>query len=397
MDRRAIATPDTNGYRPAGQMQTLDSVYVTLAVIQTVVWILAIRLADPYEHESLSLIGLMAIWGATAAALVAWDWNERAKHLLSDDMARVFGPAITTPVLEETAKGIALVVVFVAAYLLHRRFGFRPLEGAAHGLVFGAAIGMGFAFTEDVQYGLQPDPRLHLLVARFHLLIARRDFFGYGALHHALFTAAFGVGLGLAFSTTRKVMRVLWPTFGLLTAIGLHALNNGLESLVLVVRFGFDDVAAWLKDPKSAPQAFFDAQPQAARIASAVDILVFLAAGIGLWMWLARQRRVITEELTTEAASGLVSRRDIALTPRYWRRQRRRWQLIRSGQLQRARAEEFLHIRLARLAFAARRARSSPAGTAASLADPREAVRRAKAEVRFARLVESSDLHESAV
>ena len=361
-------------------MEKFNSVYVTLAVIQTVIWILAIRLADPYEHESLGLIGLMAIWGSTGAALVAWDWDNRAKNVLPSDVARVCGLAITTPIVEEGAKGAALVIVFVAAYVLHRKFGFRPLAGAAHGLVFGAAVGMGFAFTEDVQYGLR---------SGFPALIGRRDFFGYGALHHALFTAAFGVGLGLAFSTTRKVMRVLWPVFGLLTAVGLHALNNGFERFMLVDRFGLDNVSEWLKKPNGEPQVFDDAQSHAARIASGVDIVVFVAAGIGLWLWLARQRRVITQELTTEAASGLVSRRDIELTPRYWRRQRRRAQLIRRGELQRARAEEFLHVQLARLAFAARRSKRSPRAAPANLAGAREAVRRAKAEVRFARLVET--------
>jgi hypothetical protein len=321
----------------------------------------------------------MAIWGATGAALLAWKWNDHARNLLPVDV-RVLGIAITTPIVEETAKGVALVVVFVGAYLFHRRFGFRQLAGPTDGLVYGAAVGLGFAFTEDVQYGLR---------SGVHELVARRDFFGYAALHHALFTAAFGVGVGLAFWTTRKLMRVLWPVFGLLAALALHALNNGFERFALVLRFGLHDVNTWLLAGDGAPQTFKDAQSHAARIASGIDIFVFVAAGIGLWFWLRWQRRVITEELTAEAASGLISRRDIELTPRYWRRQQRRGQLIRRGELQRARAEEFLHIRLARLAFAARRAKHSLETAPASLADAREAVRRAKAEVRFARLVET--------
>ena len=284
-------------------------------------------------------------------------WNVRAKNLLPVD-ARVLGIAITTPIVEETAKGIALVVVFVGAHLLHRRFGFRQLAGPTDGLVYGAAVGLGFAFTEDVQYGLRSG--VHELVARTRFLrlchaasrpVHRRvrSWLGNGVLDH-----------------TRKVMRVVWPFLGLVVALALHTLNNGFERFVLVARFGLHDVNAWLQSD-AAPQKFTDAQRQAARIASGIDIAVFVAAGIGLWLWLKWQRRVITEELTTEAASGLISRRDIELTPRYWRRQRRRGQLIRRGELQRAHAEEFLHIRLARLAFAARRAKHSPATMAASL------------------------------
>jgi RsiW-degrading membrane proteinase PrsW (M82 family) len=311
---------------------------VTFAVIQTVILLLAIRLLDPYEHEPLSLLGIMAVWGATGASLIAWDSN-------ASDRA--------VPIVEETAKGTALVIAFLLAYGFSRRFGGRRLEGATAGLVYGAAIGLGFAFTEDVQYGL---------TFGIHKLIVRRDYLGYGSLTHALFTAVFGVGLGLAFVTRRKLMRVVWPVAGLLLAITLHELNNGLKSF-------------------------------SGRVVMA---LAFASAGTAIWFWLAFQRGVITDELTTEAQHGLVSPRDIKLTPRYWRRQKRRWDLLRAAQLQRARAEEVLHTQLARLAFAKRRYDESVPAEAKNVTDLREATRRAKAEVRFARLVETRDADEHA-
>jgi RsiW-degrading membrane proteinase PrsW (M82 family) len=324
------STPATVRVQVVASLQALA---VTFAVIQTVILILAIRLLDPYEHEPLTLIGLMAVWGAAGATLIAWDWNDRIAP---------------TPVVEEVAKGTALVVVFVVAYWSSRRFGGRRLEGATAGLVYGAAIGLGFAFTEDVNYGL---------FNGLGDLVARRNYLGYGALTHSLFTAVFGVGLGLAFVTRRKVMRVVWPALGMLTAIALHWLNNDLDGA----------------------------------LGNAYINLVFVVAGVAIWFWLAQQRGVITTELTTEARHGLVSSRDIKLTPRYWRRQQRRWSLVRSAQLQRARAEEFLHVQLARLAFAKRRYDESAPSEARNVTDLREGVRRAKAEVRFARLVEARD------
>jgi RsiW-degrading membrane proteinase PrsW (M82 family) len=358
---------------------SLDSLYVTFTVIQTVVLILAIRLLDPYEHEPLSLIGLMAVWGGTGAALLAWTWNARAKALLPNSVGLVFGSAITTPVVEEVAKGATLAIVFALAYWLHRRFGARQLGGVTDGIVYGTAIGLGFAFTEDVQYGL-----MHGIDA----LVARRNFFGYGALHHAIFTAAFGVGLGMVVWTKRRAMRVLWPIVGLLIAIGLHALNNGLTDVLLVRKFGLDQLAERAASGTSETTAAYEAARQSAdRIASLVDYLLFLAVGLAVWLWLALQRRVITTQLIDEAGAGIVTSRDVELTPYYWRRQRRRWNLIRRRQVQRARVEEALHVHLARLAFAKWRQAKGAFADKGEVDRSRLEVARLKAEQRFVRLV----------
>lgn len=367
-------------------MRSLDSLFVTFAVIQTVVLLLAIRLIDPYEHEPLSLIGLLVVWGATGAALIAWTWNDRAKDLLPDDVTLALGAAITTPVVEETAKGAALLVVFALTYWLHRRFGARQLAGINDGIVYGAAIGLGFAFTEDVQYGL---------VKGFDALVARRDFFGYGALHHALYSALFGVGLGMIVWTKRKAMRLVWPIIGLLVAIGLHALNNGLAKGLLVRRFGLAPVASWTAGDAPIPLGFEAAERSFESIAAIVDLFVFLAAGLGVWLWLARQRRIIADQLSDETESGIVTSRDVSLTPHYWRRQRRRWDLTRRRQLQRARVEEALHVQLARLAFAKWRAAEGAMTVEGDVDRGRASVTRLKAESRFVRLVDSASAADS--
>jgi hypothetical protein len=262
------------------------------------------------------------------------------------------------------------------------------LGGVTDGIVYGAAIGLGFAFTEDVQYGL-----MHGTEA----LVARRNFFGYGALHHALFTAAFGVGLGMAVWTKRRAMRVVWPIVGLLVAIGLHALNNGLTDVLLVRQFGLDQLAERAASGESETTAAYEAARHwADRIASLVDYLLFLAIGVAIWLWLARQRRVITSQLTDETASGIVTSRDIELTPYYWRRQRRRWDLIRRRQVQRARVEEALHVHLARLAFAKWREAQGAVADNGEVDRSRLEVDRLKAEQRFVRLVGTPSERSSA-
>jgi hypothetical protein len=107
--------------------------YMTYAVIQALVVLFVIRLFDAYEREPLSLVVLMAIWGATGAAALALAGNEAVRHVLSPDASIVFGNAVAPPVIEESAKGLARSGI--TAPLRHRHrpgdHPFSPLEGGA--------------------------------------------------------------------------------------------------------------------------------------------------------------------------------------------------------------------------------------------------------------------------
>ena len=115
--------------------------YMSYAVIQAVVVLLLIRLVDLYERQPLSLLALMAGWGATGAAAIALLGNEAVKSMLDPAARIVFGNAIAPPIVEESAKGLALIAAVGPIRLLSRRLGVPVFEGVTAGIVYGAAVG----------------------------------------------------------------------------------------------------------------------------------------------------------------------------------------------------------------------------------------------------------------
>ncbi|MGL1654814.1 PrsW family glutamic-type intramembrane protease, partial [Vibrio parahaemolyticus] len=55
-----------------------------------------------------------------------------------------FSSVVQAPIVEEIAKGLGLLLLYAGA----RRY----LDGPVDGIVYGALIGAGFAFTENIQY-----------------------------------------------------------------------------------------------------------------------------------------------------------------------------------------------------------------------------------------------------
>ena len=336
---------------------------VTYAVVQTIVFLLLIRLTDLYEREPVSVLALMALWGAVGATAISAAGNALLDGVLPPDVDYVFGRAIYAPVVEELAKGVALVAFVVVSLRARGRFGIPHFEGITDGIVYGAAVGLGFAFTEDVLYLLLGAAEGGLQEGLVTYL-SRRDFFGVSMFHHAVYSAAFGVGLGLARWSRRLTARVALPVLGLLVAVLLHAINNGLVRLVLYLRHGLDLTAAYLAGALE-PGLAEGFSSEASRLVVIVRIIDYVVIGLFValvLLWLRYQRRVIAEELAEEADRGLISRTELDLMPRYWMRSRWYWQLIRTGQWERWRLLKRIHNELVDLALLKRRVGSEGAG-----------------------------------
>jgi len=327
------------------------SLIITYAVVQTVVFLLLIRFIDPYEREPVSLLAVMALWGAIGATSLSALGNQLIRGWLPTDVAIVFGRALSAPVVEELAKGIALIIFVIVSVRARGRFGMPRFEGITDGIVYGAAVGLGFAFTEDILYLLIGASRLGLEEG-FVGYLARRDFFGLGMLHHAIYSAAFGVGLGLATWSLKRGAKVAFGVAGMIVAMALHAFNNGWVQVTLVRRFGFDKVLAYSQGRGGRARS---EMAETARSASnVIDLadLVLVVVFVGLIaLWLRYQRRVIREELEEEAGAGLISRTELLLLPKYWQRTIWYWQLIRTGQWERWRLLRRIHNELVNLAF----------------------------------------------
>jgi protease PrsW len=332
---------------------------VIFALIQAVVFLLLIRFLDLYEREPLNALALMAAWGATGAVALSLAGNAIVLGLLPPALEKTFGSALAGPLVEEVAKGLAVVVTFSLSWWAARRFGLLELEGLTDGMVYGAAVGLGFAFTEDLLY-LFNEADEQGLGAGLSEYASRVDFFGVGQLGHAVYTAAFGAGLGLATWSRSWRGRLGFPLLGLVAAMLMHAVHNGLPSFALAWRYGLENAAAAMAG-RSVPGDLF-AQMQAtaewANTASKVADYAFVAVFVALTvLWLLYQRRVIRDELEEETRAGFLHHEEWQLMFRYWGRSKWYWQLLWEGGLERWRLLRRIHNELVDLAFLKRRLR----------------------------------------
>jgi predicted ATPase/RsiW-degrading membrane proteinase PrsW (M82 family) len=306
--------------------------YVSYAVVQAIVVLLLIRLVDPYGREPLGLLAVMVAWGATGAALIALAGNRAVRAMMSDTTRDVFGNAIAPPIVEEAAKGIALLAAVGPIRWIGKRFGMTLFEGVTSGIVYGAAVGLGFAFTEDVFYFVN-EAQNQGLQSGLDVFLHRRDFFGPAMLHHPLWTAAFGAGLGAATWTTSRAGKVFFPLAGFSLAVLMHAINNGLVEAVLTLRYGLTQTAAWARGEIVDP-ALEDTASTLVTFTNLLDLYVIAMFVAAVVLWIRYQRRIIREELADEVDPTV-------LKPS--------WELLSQGQFERWRHQRRLQRELATL------------------------------------------------
>ncbi|WP_282793747.1 PrsW family intramembrane metalloprotease [Streptomyces sp. CC224B] len=218
-------------------------------------------------------------WGACAAALIAILANSFATRWIATATADpagadTLGATVIAPVVEESAKAAAVLLVF-----LFRRADFT---GVVDGFVIAGVTATGFAFTENILYlgnafgtdQLNGESGLaSVTAATFFVRVVMSPF------AHPLFTALTGIGFGIAAVTAEHhtVRRTVLPCAGLLLAMGLHAFWNGSA--------GFGEYG------------FF------------VVYAAFMLPVFGLLTWLAvwlrrRELRIVRQELPVYVAAG---------------------------------------------------------------------------------------------
>jgi hypothetical protein len=239
-----------------------------------------------------------------------------ATRQVADFLTVVF----VAPVVEEFTKGLALFIIFVVAYLASRRRRLIEFAGVMDGIVYGSAVGFGFALAEDILYGVQFGAETFLV---------RRILGGFA---HAAFTSLTGIGIGLIPFVQNRALRIIPPLLGLLGAILLHATFNFLATTLGLAAYLFMFVV----------------------------VLVYLVVIV---VCLAFERHVIRVELRDEVDRGLISAEEYAILPTYFRRTGYYLRLIFSGRL----GEWFgvckVHSATVDLAFAKRLARRWPTPT----------------------------------
>jgi RsiW-degrading membrane proteinase PrsW (M82 family) len=201
---------------------------------------------DRREPEPWWLLVLGFLWGAVVATAMALVLEGAASQqvvsLFADEAGLVdttqlgyqfANPAeviawvetsLIAPVVEEGLKALALLLIF---FLL-------PTEATSmrDGIVYGALVGLGFAVLETAAFiasgysGTGSADYMSQLIPRFVL---------FGVNGHALYTALFGAGLGLArqsmgYGSVRKTLIVLG---GFLLALAAHTTANAFGPFAL--------------------------------------------------------------------------------------------------------------------------------------------------------------------
>lgn len=249
-------------------MQLSDQL-VLAGVLQAILYLFFVRAIDLYEREPLPYVVAVFLWGFAVATTIAVFFNTLAKttfaSLVSEQEANALTAIFVAPVVEESAKGLALLIVFVFAYLAAlRRRGLVEFAGVMDGIVYGSAVSFGFALFEDIGYGM------HYGAEAF---IMRRILGGFG---HAAFTSSTGIGFGLIPFANRSRTKIISPLLGLLVAIFMHSTFNFLATTM-------------------GPVAY---------LYMFIVVLVYLVLIID---WLNFERRSIRGELREEVEMGIIS------------------------------------------------------------------------------------------
>ena len=286
--------------------------------MQTVVYLLFIRAIDLYEREEFKYVIPVFLWGMTGAVVISLFFNSLFGAVLGavfgGEAAQTLTAIFVAPVVEEGAKGLALLLAFAVASVVALRRGGIEFSGVMDGIVYGSAVGFGFAIVEDISYYAQLGEETFVI---------RRIFGGFG---HAAFTSLTGIGIGLIPWVRSPFLKVLLPILGLSAAILLHALFNFTGTF-----FG--------------PLAYV------------LELVVLLAYVLVIAIWLAVERRTIRRELRDEVAAGTISAGEYAILPTYFARTFYYSGLIFSGRLKEWRRARKVHEAAVNLAFTKRLSR----------------------------------------
>ena len=335
--------------------------YFAYALIEATVFLLLFRLFDLYEREPLSVLALMAVWGGTVGLALAVIGNSALNHSLPRPVGAVFGAAIAAPVVEEASKGAALVAAFLVTAWANRRFGLFKFDGLTDGLLYGAAIGLGFAVVEDILYFLNSATSQGVGTG-LKVFLTRTSLLNLNMLLHPLATGAFGAGLGLATWSRTRRGRIGFPLLGLAVAMLTHAAWNGFDELVLVERYGWHRTSAWFTtgvDPALSDrmQRTFTHADQIFHIGWYVFIALWV---VTIALWNRHQRKVIATELSEEIGWGTVSGEELRRILHVVGRTKLGWKLVLAGRFEERRLLRRLDSELVGLAFLKRRLRGEP-------------------------------------
>ncbi|MCP4897952.1 MAG: PrsW family intramembrane metalloprotease [bacterium] len=276
-----------------------------LVVVLAFVWWM-----DRYDREPIRLVVLVFAWGATISFVGSLVVESLARSALVSAYGEVGASmqllVVIGPLIEEVAKGIGILLVV----LLSKHF-----DNPTDGIVYGTAVGLGFAVAENALYGFAGFLQGMDNGGIVELTILRTVF---SAGIHAVSSAALGGLMGFAYLSPISLKRVLW----LLSAVGLATLLHG----------GWNGAHVYATGELSIFGMLF------------MVLCLYLSYILTLFLFLRSEHRILHRQLTEEVELGVLPQWVVEIIPFYRKR-------IRSGWLGSRLEQAVVSRALTRLAF----------------------------------------------
>src|SRR5437588_1568013 len=189
------------------------------AILPVPIYVMLLLWIDRYESEPIWMLATAFFWGALVAVFIAMIFNTgialvAAVATHSQDIGESVGAVISAPVVEESAKGLILVILFLWTK--------DEFDGIVDGIVYAGMVGLGFAMTENIlYYGRAVQHGAAVLTVVFVLRGMAAPF------SHPLFTSMTGIGLGWSRQSDKAFVKYVVPILGFMLAVLMHATWNG--------------------------------------------------------------------------------------------------------------------------------------------------------------------------
>lgn len=189
------------------------------ATLPVPVYIMLLLWIDRYESEPLWMLTTTFLWGALVAVFIAIILNTINSEIVSaatrsDQIGHNFGAVISAPIVEESAKALILLILF-----LWKKDEF---DGIVDGIIYAGMVGLGFAMTENILYygkAVKDGPEVLTVVFVLRGLAA--------PFSHPLFTSMTGIGLAWSRQSNNGFVKIVMPVVGFMLAMLLHGTWNG--------------------------------------------------------------------------------------------------------------------------------------------------------------------------
>lgn len=254
---------------------------------------------DRYEKEPKILLGAVFMWGVVIAAGAAFIINTvfgvGIYMFTGSESATDFGTsALIAPLVEESLKGLAVLLVYL--------FARKEFDSVVDGIVYAAIVALGFAATENTYYiytyGYAENGLSGLLVLAFIRVIL----VGW---QHPFYTAFTGIGLAISRLNRNFVIKVSAPIAGWIFAVFTHAMHNTIATL-------FDSTTGMLAG-------------------TLIDWTGWIAmAAFLLWM-LAREQKLLVRLLQSEVRAGVITTEQYQVACSAWKQSMARLRALIKG------------------------------------------------------------------